>query len=728
LPVVVVAVVTILFQLLFFDRWISFMDEGHMLEYADLLAGGGELYRDATVYPLPGSFYLLAALYKVFEPSILLSRWIVTIEFSAFVTLAFVLVRRLVSPAYSVVLVVLMLLYRVWAFPHWHMYSYSTTSLLILLASAVVLVRFFDGDRPRDLMAAGLLFGLGVLFKQDYGAAALVAMSVALVVNARTGHGRAPASLTAAFVRFLAPASLVGVATGAYFAWRGLLGDLVQFTVLNHFSGMATYHYMAFPSLLPLFGQDAALRNITGISSHAPAILVTVDWQSVSDSFLFQHTTLYELAVKLFYFGPRLFLVGAIVRLIVRRHALAGGPERSNYLRELVLVAFGAALVLLISLNKPQDYVHMAVLYWPILCLSVVYAHDLLRARPRLVAPVSVMAALVAVLVIAYTGKLVWLLRSEHDTRLDLPRGGIYVTAPQAETITALVHYVDEHSRPDERVAVLPYSPLINFLADRRGPHRSAYILWPFPEIPDRDRAVVDAMERTSTNLVVFDFVYFHDFPRIRDYAPVLFEYLVDNFTMDRVFSSNEPWPKKYAVFRREPEPHEGVPLLEAASAAVDVTVEGDALPPVSVPPDERGAYVAHDSWPLRRVLAIRPSVGARTVLSVPLRVPADAVLETSIGIKPVLWDKIPPSWVRFEVAVRDGRRREVLATRSLDPTANVADRGWFDLEVSLAAYAGQDVVLELSTECQRPRAEHLFMGGWGEPRISTPAGVADKL
>ncbi len=36
------------FQLPFFDRWFSFMDEGHILQYADLIANGGELYRDAN--------------------------------------------------------------------------------------------------------------------------------------------------------------------------------------------------------------------------------------------------------------------------------------------------------------------------------------------------------------------------------------------------------------------------------------------------------------------------------------------------------------------------------------------------------------------------------------------------------------------------------------------------------------------------------------------------------
>src|SRR5512139_3353497 len=86
------------FQLPFFDRWFSFMDEGHLLLYADLVANGGELYRDATLYPLPGAFWLLAAAFRVFGPSNLVARWILVVEFSLLVALVFALFRRMAGP------------------------------------------------------------------------------------------------------------------------------------------------------------------------------------------------------------------------------------------------------------------------------------------------------------------------------------------------------------------------------------------------------------------------------------------------------------------------------------------------------------------------------------------------------------------------------------------------------------------------------------------------------
>ena len=96
LEVAAVAAITLLFQLLFFDRWFSHMDEGHMLQFADIVAKGGELYRDAISYPLPGAFYFLALTFKVFDPSILLSRWIVVVQFVLFTVLVFAYLRGLV--------------------------------------------------------------------------------------------------------------------------------------------------------------------------------------------------------------------------------------------------------------------------------------------------------------------------------------------------------------------------------------------------------------------------------------------------------------------------------------------------------------------------------------------------------------------------------------------------------------------------------------------------------
>ncbi|MBW2667727.1 MAG: hypothetical protein JRE13_15685, partial [Deltaproteobacteria bacterium] len=81
-------------------------------------------------------------------------------------------------------------------------------------------------------------------------------------------------------------------------------------------------------------------------------------------------------------------------------------------------------------------------------------------------------------------------------------------------------------------------------------------------------------------------------------------------------------------------------------------------------------------------------------------------------------WFRYPPSWTRFAVAViADGERRE-LFTRKLDPHQVLADRGWFEVDVSLDTWRGRSVTLELETRTALPSGESLEMGGWALPRL----------
>jgi hypothetical protein len=722
----IAGLVALAFQMLFFDRWISMMDEGHILQYADIIGRGGELYRDATAYPLPGAFYFLAFVFKFVEPSVMVSRWIVSIEFATLVALCFVVLRRLTSSPWAWAGVVLLMAYRLWSFPHWHIYSYSTTALFVFFVCFIVLLRFFESSNARYLVVAGLIYGIGVSFKQDYGAAALVAFVGLLVVYARSRNAgedakSAEAIGTAAiFVRFFGAAAVVGGAIGLYFYSQGVLDDLIQFTVLNHFVGMSSFEYRSFPDLLPIFVQDPVLRTNEGLASFMPAIIMTTDWQAFNDTWLFQKTGFWDTLMKGYYYAPFALLAYGGVRLIRRRPRLAQAATRLEYLTETGLFALATVWFIWIHTYKPQDYVHLAAVYWPLICLSLIYVHSYVsrtgRSWPVVVLSVPLLISL------AYTARVTVMLRDLHDTEIPLARaGGIKATPGQAGTFSSLVDHITAHSEANEPVPVLPYSPGLSFLAGRDGPHRTSYILWPFPEVPRRDEQVVEAIEALRSEMIVYDFVYFLDFPRVRDFAPVLFEYLVDHYEMDRVFSSSELWPKKFATAVRRPEPRDGVSIFAGAMNGADLLIRSQDGPTEPISPSRWDDYIRHDLWPFRRVIALRPSAGGRrTVFTVPVDVPPDAKLATSIGVNPALWDKIPSSWVEFTVAVIDGETREVLHSQTLDTTSDPTHRRWFDLDLPLVKFAGRQVVLEFSTACERERAEHLFMGGWGEPRIVT--------
>jgi hypothetical protein len=716
--VVLVAGVSVLFQLYFFDRWFSAMDEGHVLQFAQIVADGGELYRDATLYPLPGAFYLLSLAFQVFEPSILVSRWIVLAEFSLFVALVFILLRPLVTPWGAAAGVFLMLLYRVWTFPHWHFYSYSTTALLILLASFLALLRFFKTERRSLLALAGLFFGLGVLCKQDYGAAALVATGFSLAIYVGSSGSGQWKSFLGLFSWFLIPAALVGVVTALHFLSQGLLGELIQQTVLNHLRGIARFDYSTFPSLFPLFVQDPALRNSVGVDIYMPSIMQTVQLVAVRGSDLYLNTAVYDTAIKIFFYLPYPILLAGMIRAWQQRDALNDPNRCQMFLRELVLLSFATSLILLILLSRPQDYLHLAVLYWPLLCLVVIYAQSLLASHRRLAWTLGALFLVPAGMFLGYSAYLIWGLRNYHSEPVPTHHAGVYVRPSQAQMLGDVVEYVHRNSDPNDPVAVMPYFPIIQFLAERRGPHPSSYIVWPFPEYPDRDRRIIDAMEATGTQVVIYNFTQFLSFPPFKEYAPELFSYLVDNFETARVFSY-DAWGYKLAGLKRTTQPADGNPIFSPDGSEALLTIDTGKGPVRPIPPEERARYMVIEDWPFRPVMALRPSSGgARTVVSASVELPSGALLKTAVGVNPSLWFEVPAARVEFKVGVKSGERRKLVYSRTLDATRIFADRGWFDVEVSLGAYAGRTVTLEFSTSCDVSEGEKLLMGGWAEPRI----------
>ena len=726
--VVIVAVVTLVFQLPIFDRWFSHMDEGHLLLFTDLIVKGGDLHRDATLYPLPGAFYLLAQFFKLFGSSILVSRWIVMLEFAAFVVMVYVLMRRLSSPLAAATAVFGMLVYRIWAFPHWQIYSYSTTALLMILAAVLCQLRFFEGRRTGWLVLSGLLFGFSVYCKQDYGAVALLVMTTTLVVEGRARGGGVLRPLAV----FTAAGAAVGASVGLYFAAQGILPDLLQQTILNHLRGIGAFEYTTYPSPFPLFDRDPALRTESGVLAFFPGIVTTVDLETLRQNFLFRETFVYDVALKLFYWAPYPFAAIALVRVVRTRERLTDPETAPGWLREATLSGLAAGFVLLLTLNRPQDFVHVAVLVWPMLCLAVVYAAELFRSRRALALCLCALIAMPSFGVLGYTGRGYWLLRERNTELVPGARAGIWVRPSEAEMLRNVIAFMHENAGPDEPVAVVPYFPIVHFLADRFGPHRSAYIIWPFAEFEDRDQRVIDAIERTGTDTAVYNFTQFSIFPRMREFAPDLFGHLVDHFETVRVFSHDQSGFRLAGLWRSEV-PETPSPLLDAVWPRTTVWIGSDVAPPIAILPDKRASFVRREPWPFRRTLALRPSSeGRRTVFRLPVDAAHGRAIRTAIGVHPEMWFTMHSFETRFEIAVVVGdgteRRREAIFARTLDPHHDLGDRGWFEVEIPLEAWSGQRVLLELSVSVDAAHGESLLVGGFGEPRIVELGGSSDAM
>jgi hypothetical protein len=694
------------------------MDEGHILAYADMLSKGGELYRDASLLPLPGAFYLMEIAFGIFGPSIRLARWIVLLEFACLTMVAFSLTRRISSIAAAWVGVGALLLYRVWAFPHWHMYSYSTTALVALAVGLLALVRFLETNRPGVLAAAGLATGLGILCKQDYGAAGWVAMNatlgVAIVTSGRGERGWGWRILFA----YNAPVVAVGLLTAVHFLRQGLFLEVLRQTVLNHLIGIATFDYTSLPPILPLFEQEPLLRGRHGFTVYAPAILATVDWARISSSALYQRTVVWDLWLKFCFYAPYLVAAVSAVRMMWLRSTLSQPERAPAYLVELALSLY--AIVLLAALSKPVDWIHLWVLCWPLICLAVVHVWALLQScqRTRRVALALLLAP--ALGFSGYTFYLAWELRAQFTQPLHLERAGIHVRPNENRLMRETVSYAQAYSRPGEPFAVLPYFPLISFLAERHAPHPAAYVLWPVEDVPDRETEIIEALEAGRSDHLIYTLSQWIQFPRMEEFAPELFGYLVDHYEIDRVFRPHLCGGFEIVGLERSRGPLAGRSILAPAHAALRIETPG--LAPRTIPAEGWDRFLRRERWPFREVVAVGPlECGQSVVVDVPVRVSEGSRLRTAVGSNPDHWCSDPSPSVTFTIRALVGGEARRLYSKTLDPRRRPKDRAWFEIDLSLDDLTKDAFALQFVTECRGEGGELHAWAGWEEPRILVP-------
>ncbi len=167
-------VVALAFGLPLIRRAIILSDEGYLLQQSLDLLQGRVIYRDMDAFITPGMWFLLAGVFAIFEPSVLVSRVVALIAYVALCPVVFRIVEAQTSRVWGVAAVASVLLFSVWAFPAWTFAFYSPFSVLFALMALERLLTWQRQGVLRDLWLTGVLLGLSICFKQNYGIFALV--------------------------------------------------------------------------------------------------------------------------------------------------------------------------------------------------------------------------------------------------------------------------------------------------------------------------------------------------------------------------------------------------------------------------------------------------------------------------------------------------------------------------------------------------------------------------
>jgi hypothetical protein len=227
----------LLWFLVSMNRDVILFDEGITLFGAARVADGDVPHRDFYTLYGPANFYLLAGLFKIFGPSVLVERALDSLLRAASTTLVYVLVAqagsRRAAMAASLGAAVWLAAFDTFGYPMVPALAFALASLLCLWPT----LRGAGGRGPTSagLIAGGLCSGAASWFRYDVGLALLAVQSAVLAINGvlaagaaagLRGTARVLAPFAAGAAVTLLPLACAAVALGA---WRDLLFDVVSF-------------------------------------------------------------------------------------------------------------------------------------------------------------------------------------------------------------------------------------------------------------------------------------------------------------------------------------------------------------------------------------------------------------------------------------------------------------------------------------------------------------------
>lgn len=694
-----VAIVALLFQWPMLFHWLGLLDEGYILAIADDINRGRALYRDVNVdAPFPAAFHLLAGWFDLAGTSIASSRVLAAGCFAVYVASMYRISRAVVGRGASLVVVLALLSYRVWAFPHWQVYSYSSVAATLSTLAVAVLVGWVGRRGIGRLLLAGAAIGVAILAKQNTGLAVGGSLGLALLVLPwLESEPRPPLGETIRFGLVYAAAVLAVLAPAfVLIGMQGALPDMFEQTVLFTMNAMEKADYPRLPDLWPFWGQDEALR--ADIGSYFPAILATLWWYACPDCWvsemsrgpLYHETAFWDVTLKLVYWSPILLFV------LVAGLWLAEGPRnRQRVAVRLLVFAFAGGALL--GFSPPRDWVHLMMVYPPFFVLAAVLVEWVAGRLPAVLSAGLRGAVVLGVVVsLLVSVALVTDLRRQTDWPLTMSRAGVYADRQNGPIIEDVVSWIDRSAPDGAPVPVFPMQPMLGFLAGRTA-LGGYHVIWPY-QAEKRDHEIIEEIESAGVEHVVYSFSQYQHLRTFRENAPALYRHLVENFEIDEVFS-REPFGPLLAGLRRR-ESSSGTLLLSAAE---------------SVSGMERVL------WPFGEVLT-HPVGGPddRGGVEMLVLVPADApVLATEVGVNPDRWLGFAAGPIEFilEAEGAGGGAEPVRRVRlEIDPGRKIEDRRWHPLSIDLAPWAGERVRLRLSMRTSAAEPEPLGLAGWREP------------
>ena len=691
-------------------RAIILSDEGYLLQQALDLLNGRVLYSEMDAFITPGIWFTLAGAFALLGPSVLVSRAVFVIAYMALAVTGYRIVAPVAGRSWGLGTVVTLLLFSVWAFPAWTFAFYSPVAILFALAAVERLLAWHREARARDLAWVGILVGLSVCFKQNYGVFAALGIGVtylAMKLEARRPIGEALAGAGRELGWVALPALAAGLPFLAYLVAHGALGDAWTSLVIHPFE-FGGRHNIAYASLFQLWNPDLfptgveKLTYLSFSSLNSPPVPILGSGQFVQ-----------RLHVLLYWFGPLILGSGLLLSWLAGRAA-------GKRIDPVLFGVTASAGWIYLGVFPRADFNHLINVYQPVLIatpLIVQRLFVLLGPQKKIVR--WSFRGIVGAVALAYGGvALFWYgsLVKRLNSPLEQPRGGVLVSPLEAMEINYQVRQIQNNTPEGSALFTLPDLTMLNFLAERAVPS-AWYNLYEHHIAQDNGRGVAEAVEAQGVQYAVARYNnFFSDRVGLLDYAPDLSSYLITNF--ERIFVGGR---ENYIVYRRREQPSIEHPFLDPLAHCEFENPEGEVKEHLLFSALYHKA-AADGSKPSE-------AITTRCRLQVP---PAGGFLALEIGYRKPHRSS-PGTRLKASIGVlANGNRTSLLneqfsVVRWRDAPRQQAFRRF---EIDLEPWAGQAIALEFATEFEGSvRDSQMDLKGFAmvyrDPRVQSEPGGA---
>jgi 4-amino-4-deoxy-L-arabinose transferase-like glycosyltransferase len=501
-------------------------DEGILLQGGQRILDGQIPYRDFFSFYTPGSFYLVAAVFKVFGNAFIVARVSLAITGAACSVVTYLLARRVCSRGFALFAAALATVsgvaYRFLVLHNW----YSTLLACLALYSAV---RLLESRKPAWALATGSLCSLTTMFEQSKGAGLCVGLGLSFL--ALRILGKKP---------LFQKSELASFAGG--FLWPPLL-------VLVYFGAQHNMGIMIEDWLWPL-------RHYTS-TNHVP--YGYQNWSDGARDLIFHSGPVWARAVKALAVSPG-FLVPVLPLIAVGLFGywLVQGQRGRLTLDRCMyyVVVCGVLSGLLVSvLTVRADIIHFMYLapLWYVPLAWILDAKDFRSATLRMLRPYLVMLVATAFGLMS----LVILTTATGAHNRVVTRRGV-ITTGEAD---AVIGYVQDHTAPGETVLVYPYLPLYYYLTGTRSPAPLDYFQ-PGMNTTEQAQEIVASLQTEKANVVIFEPSFAEKVGTSWPGTPLgslandpVGEYLARNYRVCKILNSSSDSTFQFMVQRAKPCP-----------------------------------------------------------------------------------------------------------------------------------------------------------------------------